>query len=122
MTEAGSGREEAPYVDEGAGGTPESLILDIGGDVGALILYADESCLGHEIDITRSGLPQSHHTHTMIRRRRAVDRECVAGVYPELESGTYTVWGLDGRPLADVIIDGGHVTEIDAGDCRGTAL
>jgi hypothetical protein len=111
--------DEEPYVD-GASEVPESLILDIGDDIGALILYADESCLGQEIDITQVGAPRSHHTHTMIRRRRAVDREFVAGVYPELKAGAYTLWGLDGEALADVTIHGGQVTEWEGGKCWGS--
>ena len=76
---------EAPFVDEGpTEGPPEALVLDIGDDIGALVLYADEACLGMEIDLTPVGAPRSHHIHTMIRRRRAVDREFIAGVYPEL--------------------------------------
>jgi hypothetical protein len=110
--------EEAPYVDEGPGGAPESLVLDIGGDVGALVLYADSSCLGEEIDLSPIGVPQSHHVHTMIRRRRSVDRDFVAGVYPELLAGTYTVWSLDKVAMGTVVIEGGRVTEFDAGDCR----
>ena len=94
-------------------------MLDIGGDIGALILYADEECLGREVDLTPVGLPRSHHTHTMIRRRCAVDHEFVAGVYPELLAGTYAVWGTDGGVIAEVVIAGGRVTEFDAGDCIG---
>jgi hypothetical protein len=118
MTSIISGSGEAPYVDEGSSDTPESLVLDIGEDIGALILFANESCLGAEIDITPIGMERSHKIHTMIRRRRAVDREFVAGVYPELRSGTYTLWGLDGRALGDVVIAGGEVTEFDGGDCH----
>ena len=110
---------EAPFRDDGPGGAPESLVLDIGDQIGALILYADEACLGREIDLTPAGLPRSHHTHTMIRRRCAVDREFVAGVYPEVAAGTYTVWGTEGMAIADVVITGGRVTEFDAGDCTG---
>jgi hypothetical protein len=110
---------EAPYVDEGpTDGPPEALLLDIGGTVGALVLYADEACLGLEIDVTLVGAPRSHHMHTMIRRRRAVDREFIAGVYPELEEGAYTVWGIDDAPLGEVTIVGGRVSEFQAGDCR----
>jgi hypothetical protein len=110
---------EAPYVDEGSTeGPPDALVLDIGGDIGALILYAEEGCLGQEIDLTPVGAPRSHHMHTMIRRRRGVDREFIAGVYPELREGFYTVWGLDDRPLGEVSIDGGHVSEFRAGDCN----
>jgi hypothetical protein len=94
------------------------LVLDIGEDIGALILYAEEGCLGHEIDLTPVGVPRSHHMHTMIRRRRGVGREFIAGVYPELSEGDYTVWGLDGHPLGAVTIVGGRVSEFRAGDCR----
>jgi len=111
---------EEPFVDR-LSDTPESLVLDIGGDVGALVLYADESCLGVEIDVTPAGHPRSHHTHTMIRRRRAVDREFVAGVYPELRAGAYTVWGTDGQALTELVITGGRVTEFDAGSCHAAA-
>jgi hypothetical protein len=110
---------EAPYVDEGpTDGPPDALVLDIGEDIGALILYAEEGCLGHEIDLTPVGAPRSHHMHTMIRRRRGVGREFIAGVYPELSEGDYTVWGLDGHPLGAVTIVGGRVSEFRAGDCR----
>jgi hypothetical protein len=110
---------EAPYRDEGPTvGPAEALVLDIGGPIGALVLFADASCLGREIDLTPVGAPRSHHMHTMIRRRRAVDREFIAGVYPELDEGTYTVWGIDGGPLGEVTISGGHVSEFHAGDCR----
>ncbi len=111
---------EEPFVDR-ISDAPESLILDIGGEVGALVLYADESCLGAEIDVSPAGQPRSHHAHTMIRRRRAVDREFVAGVYPELRAGAYTVWGLDGAVLTELLVAGGRVTEFDAGPCQGAS-
>lgn len=114
-----SGVGEQPFVDSGpTAGPAEALVLDIGDDVGALILFADESCLGQEIDITAAGAPRSHHTHTMIRRRRAVGREFIAGVYPELHAGTYTLWGVDGDELGEVTIVGGQVTEFHGGPCR----
>src|SRR5271170_3391997 len=75
------GPVEAPYVDEGpTAGPPDALVLDIGEDIGALILYAEEGCLGQEIDLTPIGAPRSHHMHTMIRRRRGVGREFIVGV------------------------------------------
>ncbi|MBF6557095.1 MAG: hypothetical protein IVW52_13185 [Acidimicrobiales bacterium] len=111
--------DEEPFVDDLSSDSPESLVLDIGDDIGALILYADESCLGREIDVTPVGHPHSHQIHTMIRRRRSVDSEFIAGVYPELRQGTYTVWGLDEGALAEVTIGGGRITELDVGDCAG---
>lgn len=109
------GAGEAPFVDPGPlAGPVEALVLDIGGDIGALILYADVSCLGQEVDLTPAGVPRSHHLHTMIRRRRAVSREFIAGVYPEVPAGEYTVWGLNGEALTTVAIVGGEVTEFHA--------
>jgi hypothetical protein len=103
---------EAPFVDHGPlQGPPEALVLDIG----ALMLFADEACLGSEIDVTPQGEPRSHLLHTMIRRRRAVDREFIVGVVPEITAGIYTVWGVDGHPLGDVTIIGGEVTELQVG-------
>ena len=53
----------------------------------------------------------------MVRRRRAVGREIIAGVYPEVRAGDYIVWGTDGTQLGSVTIHGGRVTEFDAGGC-----
>jgi hypothetical protein len=107
---------EEAYADPGPGsGPPEAVILDIGGDVGALIVYTTEDCIGTEVDLTLVGRPKSHDVHTMIRRRRLVDRDVAAGVYPELVEGRYTVWG-ERDPLGEVEILGGRVTEFDAGD------
>jgi hypothetical protein len=110
---------EAPF-DHGAppDERPEFLVLDIGGDQGALVVYATEECLGTEIDLTRVGEAHSHRTHTMIRRRRAVAQQFVAGVYPQLPAGIYTLWARDGQPLGEVTITGGTVSQFDAGDCR----
>jgi hypothetical protein len=108
---------EAPFVDEGPGGPPDALVLDIGGDFGALILYAEEHLLGLEIDITPAGEPRSHQIHTMIRRRRSVDHDFVVGVFPELREGAYTVWGLDGEAMAKINIVGGRITTLDGRNC-----
>ena len=107
---------EEAYVDSGPGGPPDFVVLDIGDDVGALIVYASENCNGIELDLTAAGAERTHHTHTMIRRRRLLHNDVFAGVYPELTEGTYTIWGRS-RSLGDVVIVGGEVTEFDAGDC-----
>ncbi len=112
--------KEQPFEDSGAApALPDALVLDIGGDIGALIIYADESCLGSEIDLTPVGAPRSHHLHTMVRRRRATGKDIIAGLYPEVREGTYIVWGLgDSGPLGEVTVTGGQVSEFRAGNCR----
>lgn len=112
---------EEPFVDPGPlSGPPDALVLDIGGDIGALIVYADESCLGSEIDLTPVGAPRSHHLHTMVRRRRATGKDVIAGLYPEVGEGVYTIWGVGATgPLGEVTVVGGRVSEFQGGDCRG---
>ena len=90
----------------------ETLVLDIGGDIGALVLITDPAWIGEEVDVTPSGAPRSHHVHTVIRRRRAGTTDIAVGVYPELTAGDYTVWGLDGEPAGGVTITGGRVSEL----------
>ncbi|HTW05866.1 MAG TPA: hypothetical protein VME46_00030 [Acidimicrobiales bacterium] len=104
-------------------GPPDALVLDVGGDVGALIIYADEQCLGREVDLTPAGAPRSHHIHTMVRRRRVSGGDVVAGLYPELRQGKYTVWGLDDEgPIGEVVVLGGKVSEFRAGACGSASL
>jgi hypothetical protein len=115
------GEGEQPF--EGSGprsGPPDALVLDIGGNIGALVLYADETCLGSEIDVTPAGAPRGHHIHTMVRRRRATGKDVIAGLYPELLEGSYTIWGLDDTgPIGEVNIVGAQVSEFYVGNCRG---
>jgi len=106
---------EVPYVDPGPrSGPPDALVLDIGGDTGALLVHAPEGWIGIELDVTLAGEARSHHRHLMIRRLRAAGGDVIAGVLPQLTEGSYTVWGPDGAALAAVTIEGGRVTEVRA--------
>ena len=106
---------EQPYVDPGpVAGPPDALVLDIGCDTGALIVYAGEAWVGAELDVTRSGEPRSHHCHLMIRRLRVAGRDVFAGVLPSLDTGAYTVWDPGGAELAAVRVEGGRIGEVAA--------
>ena len=84
-----------------------SVILDIGGDVGALMLYTSPTMLGHEIDLMPDdgALP---HTHSAVRERQLENEVKFAAVYPVLRAGTYTIEGSTQR----VTIVGGRVTDL----------
>jgi hypothetical protein len=106
---------ERPYVDPGPGAGPaDALVLDIGESTGALVVYAAESWIGSELDVTRSGHPRSHHRHLMIRRLRVAGRDVFAGVLPSIDAGRYTVWDPAGGELAVVTVEGGRVREVAA--------
>ncbi|HUD37225.1 MAG TPA: hypothetical protein VMR14_10040 [Streptosporangiaceae bacterium] len=89
------------------GPDPESyVVLDVGGDVGALVLYCPAELDGAEIDISR---PDAPRTHSQVRERRTGPRPVYAAVYPGLRSGTYTIWRDAQTPAGTVLIEGGEV-------------
>ena len=87
-------------------------VLDIGGDVGALLLLTDETYVGREIEISPWADPEAR-THTAIHRRSAGGRTFGAGVYPALTQGRYRVHGDRPDLPSDVEIRGGEVTQLD---------
>ena len=93
-------------------------VLDIGGDIGALILYTEERFLDREIEVSPVG-DDERRIHTAIHERRVGERVVFAGVYPELAAGTYRIWTDDPALPDRVTIVGGEVAEVDwraAGD------
>jgi hypothetical protein len=87
------------------------VLLDIGQDVGALVLYTGSERRGAEIEVSLRA-PGSRRVHTEIRERRVNGRLLYAGVYPELPAGEYVVWDEDG-PAAEFIVRGGKVSELN---------
>jgi len=87
-----------------------SVVLDIGGDTGALILHAPAEMLGREIDVTPAGAPDAHGTHSLVRERQVSGTTTYAAVYPELPVGDYIIWRNRANPVGTVTITGGQVT------------
>jgi hypothetical protein len=87
-----------------------SVVLDIGGDTGALILHTPAEMLGREIDVTPAGAPQSHGTHSLVRERQVSGTTSYAAVYPALLAGDYIIWHDRQTPVGTVAITGGQVT------------
>ena len=74
-----------------------SVVLDIGGDTGALILQTPAEMLGREIDVTPLSAPEAHGTHSLVRERQVSGTTTYAAVYPALPVGDYIIWRT-GRP------------------------
>jgi hypothetical protein len=89
---------------------PASVVLDIGGDIGALILSAPLCLAGAEIEISPNGCADAPRTHSRVRARRLGARVEFAAVYPGLLAGEYTIWRDAGTPLATITIKGGQLT------------
>lgn len=114
-----------------------SVMLDIGGDIGALILHTGPELLLAEIELSRvdggpvpgpdhaheNGHGEAHQhdhgpsaaprTHVAVRERRGPAGTRYAAIYPGLRSGEYTVWGVDGAVADTVTITGGEVAQLD---------
>jgi hypothetical protein len=87
-------------------------VLDIGGDIGALVLYTTEDLEGLEIEVSPTA-DLDHRTHTQIHKRTVNGRTFWAGVYAQLKEGAYQVWWDDASRDRTFTITGGAVTELD---------
>lgn len=86
----------------------EHALLDIGEDIGALVIYTTREFLGKEIQVSQKG--SARMIHTAIWERRFNGQVSLAGIYPFLPEGDYIIWV---HPSHEVTITGGSVAEID---------
>ncbi len=103
-----------------------SVLLDIGGDVGALVVTMPEPWVGDEVEIASldghhvehnhdhdHGHGPAHRPHVAVVRRPVSGGELVPSlVFPTLTAGRYQLFPK-GSDLAamEVTVDGGAVTE-----------
>ncbi|GAC1435258.1 MAG: hypothetical protein NVSMB65_09210 [Chloroflexota bacterium] len=98
----------------------QPVVLDIGEDVGALIVYAPEALCNHEVEVSPHGIDWLR-THTEVLERRVAGRALFAAVFPQLPAGVYTLWKTSdhGDPVA---VGGGAVVEVDWRSVAGVTL
>jgi len=80
----------------------EAVVLDIGGDLGALVLYTRPELHGHEIEVSPLGTDNAVRVHSAVLERSFNGRTVFAAVYPELAAGEYQVW-CDGTPAITIM-------------------
>ena len=88
----------------------ESVVLDIGEDVGALVLYTPAELHGREIEV--SPIASGHRVHSAVLERSLNGRVFYAATYPELPAGEYEVC-CHGAPRFS--ITAGSVSEVRIG-------
>ena len=97
---------ENPHAGQG------SVLLDIGGDIGALIVTMPESMLGEEIEVAAAHEPAGHHRpHVAVVPRPVAGGTVPSLVFSELVEGSYALVpkGTDDVHLT-VAVHGGEVT------------
>jgi hypothetical protein len=87
-------------------------VLDIGGDIGALVATMDEETVGTELHL-RSESDPSKDVHTGVWRRGSGSEAVTAAVFAELVEGWYWVLDQAGNQTQRVDIRGGALASID---------
>ena len=87
---------------------PGTVVLELGADVGALVLNTPAELDGREIEISRDD-QAGRRTHSQVRPRHMTTGTRYAAVYPDLAAGPYTIWADEQNPAGQVVITGGRV-------------
>lgn len=97
-------------------------VLDIGGDIGAVIALLTDDTPSGELMACRRGNP-AEHFHTGVHLRTAdqvtgdnVSSEAWVAVFPEVVAGQYSLLADDGVEHTPFEVIGGQVTSLDL--CR----
>lgn len=90
-----------------------SVLIDIGGDIGAAIVSTPASLVGSEIEIRQAGTAWDG-THVAVRERHVSGGVLHAALFSGLECGTYEVRLRDdtASPVATLKVEGGRVSSI----------
>ncbi len=91
---------------------PEQVVLDIGGDIGALILHTRAELLGVEVEISAAG-QDDRRSHKDVLEREINGRPAYTAVFDNMREGAYTLWIDDVARARDVVVTGGAVSELD---------
>jgi hypothetical protein len=91
---------------------PEFVVLDIGEDVGALIIQADPELHGVEIEISPAE-DDGRRTHKEVLERDAGGEPAYTAVFDQLPAGTYTLWSEGVARIRGVNVVGGQVVELN---------
>lgn len=86
-----------------------TVVLDVGGDIGALVIHTGQADLGREIEV--SPVDGGPRTHAAVRRRDLRDGSVFSAVYPGLPAGRYVIWHDEDTPRGEIDVYGAAVTE-----------
>jgi hypothetical protein len=101
---------------------PEAVVLDLGADIGALIVHTDPGMHGLEVEISATG-EDDVRSHKEVLERQINGRPAYTAVFDDVREGSYTLWVDDVARARDVVVAGGSIAELDwARDAGSHAL
>ncbi len=86
----------------------ENAVLDIGEDIGALVIYTGQEMLGKEIEVSPKG-NQTQKIHRLSWNARSMDVHFSQPSFSSLPEGDYFTFTT---PSSEITIIGGQVTEL----------
>jgi hypothetical protein len=86
-------------------------MVDIGPGHGALIILADPSMLGEELEISHEAAP-TQRQHVFVLMRSLPRRTVFAAVFPRLPAGRYLLWGQRDEIVATAEVQEGSVATV----------
>jgi hypothetical protein len=89
-----------------------TVVLNIGGDIGAMVIHTPGSLHGHEIEVSPVDDPGTR-THAAVRARYVRGGVLWSVVIDSLPAGRYAIWRDPITVLTEVDVAGGMVTEYE---------
>lgn len=89
----------------------DTLVLDIGGTIGALNIVTGADRDELEVEISPVGADAGHRTHNVVQARRVGASVIYAALFPSVPAGEYVVWHDESSPAGTVSVRGGEVSE-----------
>jgi hypothetical protein len=97
----------------GASGVGE-VVLEVGGEIGAAVIFTGAELEGEEIEIRSANAPWTG-THVAVRERRLCNGSRWAALFGSLREGAYEarLKGRSGSPVIRLEVSGGRVAPVD---------
>jgi hypothetical protein len=90
---------------------PEPVVLEIGGELGALVVFTGPELLHSEIEISRAG-DDARRSHKDVLERILGGRSLYAAVFDQIPEGTYTLWHAGEPRTRSLEVAAGSVVEL----------
>lgn len=97
---------------------PEFVVIDIGDEVGALIVHTEGAMHGVEVEISPAG-EDRRRSHKEVLERSLGGQPAFTAVFDGLRAGAYTLWTGGEARERGLEVQGGAITEVD---WRGAAM
>ena len=88
-----------------------TVLLDIGGEIGAIVVHTPPHLHGHRIEVSPAAEPR-RRAHAAVRSRLVRGGVGYSMVLGGLRQGRYVVWRDADTPLGEIDVRGGSVAEV----------